>query len=88
MVRQEIPLKIVPVNTRKRKYVYSNIKHIYHFHIMQLRCIKCAFFYHATYEIITSFKLDALKINIEQYSHTNLLYATKYLEKYSTCKWY
>ena len=55
---------------------------------MQLRCIKCAFFYHATYEIITSFKLDALKINIEQYSHTNLLYATKYLEKYSTSKWY
>jgi hypothetical protein len=61
---------------------------MYHFHIMQLRCIKCAFFYHATYEIITSFKLDALKINIEQYSHTNLLYATKYLEKYSTSKWY
>jgi hypothetical protein len=58
---------------------------MHHFHIMQLRCIKCAFFYHATYEIITSFKLDVLKINIEQYSHTNLLFVIKYLEKYSTC---
>jgi hypothetical protein len=47
----------------KRKYVYSNIKHIYQIHIMQLRCIKCAFLYHDTHEIITSFKFDVLKMN-------------------------
>ena len=82
MVRQEIPLKIRSAKTRKRKYVINNIKLIYHLHIMQLRCIRCALFYHDKYEIINLLKHAVLQINIEQYSHTNLQYDTNYLEKY------
>lgn len=68
----------------------ENIKYIYRLHSMQLRCIKCAFFAHNTYGIITSFKLVVLQINIEQCRDTNLTYryATIYLEKYGTCTWY